>query len=87
MKIVSVDQDIFAFPYTMCSDCLEPLKEQGIEIYGYSDKPEPTEEILYDRMKDAEIVFGAYTNFRILCLPDVINSNCSFIMEWDTRVT
>lgn len=61
MKIVSVDQDIFAFPYTMCGECLAPLKELGIELYGYSDKPEPSEEDLYERMKDAEIVFwGIY---------------------------
>jgi D-3-phosphoglycerate dehydrogenase len=61
MKIVSLDQDIFTFPYTSCLDCLAPLKELGCEFKAYSDQPVPTDEDIYNRIKDADIVFwGIY---------------------------
>ncbi len=61
MKIVSMDQDIFAFPYDSCLDCLEPLKARGAVFEAYSDQPVPSEEELYERIKDADIVYwGIY---------------------------
>lgn len=61
MKIVSIDQDIFDFPYDSCLDCLDDLKERGYSFEAYSDQPVPGEEDLYERMKDADIVFwGVY---------------------------
>lgn len=61
MKVVSVDQDIFSFPYTLYNDCLNDLKALGAVIEGYSDQPVPSEEDLYERMKDADVVFwGIY---------------------------
>jgi D-3-phosphoglycerate dehydrogenase len=57
MNIVSLDQDILKFPYLQCIDCLEPLKELGAKFSAYSDYPEPSEEDMFERMKDADIVF------------------------------
>ena len=61
MKIVSLDQDIFASPYIDHIDCLDELKALGAEFTAYSDQPVPSEDEMYERMKDADIVYwGIY---------------------------
>lgn len=61
MKIVSMDQDIFSSPYEDSLECLDDLKSIGAEIVAYSDQPIPDEEELFERIKDAEVVFwGVY---------------------------
>ena len=61
MKVVSMDQDIFSFPYGDTQEYLDDLKAIGAEIKAYSDQPIPTEEELFERVKDADVVFwGVY---------------------------
>jgi D-3-phosphoglycerate dehydrogenase len=60
--IVSLDQDIFASPYTQVLDCLKPLQLLGYEFEAYSNQPVPSEDDIFERMKDAEIVFWGIYN-------------------------
>lgn len=61
MKIVVMDQDIYAGEYIPYLDCLEPLKAMGVEFAVYPGSPVPSLEERYERLKDADIVvFGLY---------------------------
>lgn len=62
MQLVSMDQDLFDYPYKDSVDCLDQLRAMGFnDIKAYPEKPVPTEAQIYDRLKDADVVFwGIY---------------------------
>ena len=61
MKIVVMDQDIFAGEYIPYLGSLEPLKAMGCEFTAYPGAPAPSMEERYERIKNADIVvFGLY---------------------------